>query len=158
MLSDAWALVSSQPFVVGSLLGGLLINLLSNYAQRRIDRATSRWGAWRHSRSVAQQAAFDAQLLELVSRPNLVELFIARELRLWAACVAFMLLSVAVGGFYLVTGNVSSYLVVLRMFIAAGALFLLVGSLALMDTAMRAGDVLRMLYKKRLSEPEANDP
>lgn len=152
MLSDAWALVSSQPFVVGSIIGGLLINLLSNYAQRRLDRAASRWGAWRRSRTEAQQAAFDAQLLELITRPSLVELFIAREARLWGACVAFMLLAVTMGGFYLATGNASAYLALPRLIIAAGSLFFLVGSMVLMDNAMRAGDVLRALYKKRLDE------
>lgn len=156
MLSDAWALLSSQPFVVGSLLGGLLINLLSNYAQRRLDRAASRWGAWRRGRTEVQRVAFDAQLLELITRPSLVELFIARESRLWGACVTFMLLAVAMGGFYLATGNVSAHLTVMRLVIAAGSLFLLVGSMVLMDSAMGAGDVLRALYKKRLEEIDRN--
>jgi hypothetical protein len=153
MLSDAWALVSSQPFIVGSIIGGLFVNLLSTYAQRRLDRVVGRWDAWRRSRTEAQQVAFDAQLLELVSRPSLVELYIAREARLWGACVAFMLLAVTMGGFYLATSNASPYLTVPRLIIAAGSLLCLVGSMVLMDSAMRAGDVLRALYKKRLGEP-----
>lgn len=152
-MQDLWKLVSSPSFVVGSLLSGLLINLLSNYVQRRIDRTASRWGAWRRGRSVARQAAFDEQLHELMSRPSLVELFIAREARLWGACVAFMLLGVAGGGLYLATANASAYVLVPRLIIAAASLFLLVGSMMLLDNAMRAGDVLRALYRKRLGEP-----
>lgn len=158
MLDEAWALVSSQPFVVGSLIGGLLINLLSNYVQRRIDRAASRWGAWRRGRGLAEQAAFDEQLLELVSKPNLVELFIAREARLWGACVAFMLLGVMMGGFYLETNSAAGlYQAVLRLVIVSGSLCLLVGSMVLMDTAMRAGDVLRALYKQRREQAARSD-
>lgn len=152
MFGDAWALVSSQQFVVGSFIGGLLINLVSNYVQRRLDRAVSLWDAWRRSRTKAHKAAFDAQLFELVSRPSLVELFIAREARLWGACVAFMLLAVTMGGFYLTIGNVHAYLVLPKLIIAAGSFFFLVGSMVLMDSAMRAGDVLRALYKKRLNK------
>lgn len=152
-MEEVWKLIISPPFLVGTLFCGLLINLLSNYAQRRLDRAASRWGAWRRSRTEAHQAAFDAQLLELITRPSLVELFIAREARLWGACVAFMLLGVATGGIYLATGNASAYLTVPRLIIAAGSLFFLVGSMVLMDSAMRAGDVLRALYKTRLGEP-----
>lgn len=152
-MDDVWKLISSPSFIVGTLVCGLLLNLLSNYVQRRIDLASSRWGAWRRSRTEAQQAAFDATLSELVARPNLVELFIAREARLWAACVAFMLLAVIMGGLYLLTGGSSLYLFAPRLIILLGAVGFLAGSLTLLDTAMRAGDLLRALYKKRLADP-----
>ena len=151
-MEELWKLVSSPSFVVGSLLCGLLINILSNYAQRRLDRAASRWGAWRRSRTEAQQATFDAQLLELITRPSLVELFIAREARLWGGCVAFMLLGVTTGGMYFATASANAYLLVPRLIIAAGSVLFLVGSMVLMDSAMRAGDVLRALYKERLGQ------
>lgn len=152
-MEEVWKLIISPPFLVGTLFCGLLINLLSNYAQRRLDRAASRWGAWRRSRTEAQQATFNAQLLELITRPSLVELFIAREARLWGACVAFMLLGAVTGGIYLATASANAYLLVPRLIIVAGSVLFLVGSMVLMDSAMRAGDVLRALYKKRLGEP-----
>ncbi len=146
-------MLASSTFLVGTLICGVLLNLISNYAQRHIDRASTRLGVWRRSRTATQQADFDVALSELIARPNLVELFIAREARLWAACVAFMLLSVAAGVSYQATAGSSIYLIWPRLIILFGSIAFLVGSLVLLDRAMRAGDVLRALYKKRLSEP-----
>lgn len=150
-MDDILKTVSSPLFVVGTLISGLLVNLVSNYLQRSLDRFGAKLIAWRGAKSAARQAQFDADLDELLSKPNLVELYIAREARIWSASLLFFLLSLTLGGLYALTAPSQSFLALNfgRGAIVGCAVGTLIFGMTLMDAAMQTGDVLRALYKAR---------
>lgn len=150
---------SSPVFLVGTVLCGLLINIASNYLQRHLDKGQAFLKRWRGVRSAARQTAIDKHLNELMHQPELVELYIARENRLWSATLVFFFMTMVLAALYFMGsqagGGVPMMLV--RTVVLGVGLGTLTGGIVLMNSATQAAEVLIALGRARRANDRGQD-
>jgi positive regulator of sigma E activity len=83
--------VSSQGWWFSVVFVGVLVNLLSTYLLRRMEKAGLSFSQWMRNRSEKKKKNFQLQVEVLVDRPDRIPVAFAREARLRSRAIQYML-------------------------------------------------------------------
>lgn len=83
-MSEIWDTVTTPSWLVSVVVVGVMVNLLSAYVQRKLEKVGLSFSRWRRGHSEKRQREFEEQVHRLVDRPGRLPGAYAREARLRA--------------------------------------------------------------------------
>lgn len=83
-MREIWDTVTAPSWLLSVVVAGVIVNLLSAYLQRKLEKVGLSFSRWRRSHSENRQKEFEEQVHQLVERPTRLPGAYAREARLRA--------------------------------------------------------------------------
>lgn len=150
-MDEVGKMILSPAFWVGTIVVGVLVNLLSSFLYPRLGALPGKMGHWRRARSAKRQRTFELTVRAMHVNPRLVAHTIADETRARFEAAEFLIVSVLcyVTLFGVANSNNANAIVQSVMGVGGG-ITLLLAKLAKRD----ASDKKAMLEEARLAELE----
>ena len=93
-MDEVGRMVVSPVFWIGTVVVGLLVNLLSSFLYVKLGAVPGKLGRWRRSRSERSVQAFELLVRQMRANPSLVAHIIADETRARFEAAEFLIVSV----------------------------------------------------------------